>query len=361
MKIIFICTKSITFNTFLKSQAEYFIKRGLEVEIACSDTKNLQFKKNLKYDIDFPTKISDLFKINKYFKVFKQVKILVQKNPKALFYLHTPVASHFFRIFNFFKKLKIIYFVHGFRFTSISKPLKKNFFKLIEKILSAKTSIFITINNEDYEYAKYNLKKKNSLCYKINGVGLNLKNSFKKKIKHKKKIKKILVIAAYKKEKGYLEILKVAQMLKNYKIQIVCFGSGEYKKFELIKIKKKLNNIFFNNFDKNLSNKIDNYDILLHLSKREGLPVSLMQSLSKGLPVICYKIRGNKDLVKDKYNGYFIKSYKEVPSRIHFLKLESDVFYQMRLNAVKSIGKDFTNKEINIKIFNIIKNYQKKF
>ena len=359
MKIIFICTKSITFNTFLKSQAEYFVKRGLEVEVACLDTKNLKFKKNLKHEIDFPIKILDLFNINKYFKVFKQIKILVQKNPQALFYLHTPVASHLFRFFNFFKKLKIIYFVHGFRFTSKSKLLKKIFFKSIEKILSFKTNIFITINNEDYNYAKLNLKKKKSLCYKINGVGLNLSRNLKNKIKHKKEIKKILVMAAYKKEKGYLEILKVAEMIKNYKIKISCFGSGDYKMFNLIKIKKKLNNISFNYFDKNLINKINNYDILLHLSKREGLPVSLMQSLSKGLPVICYNIRGNIDLVKDNFNGYFVKSYKEVLGRILYLKLENNIFYQMRLNAVKSIDKDFTNKEINIKIFKIIRRYQK--
>ena len=148
-------------------------------------------------------------------------------------------------------------------------------------------------------------------------------------------------------------------MLKNYKIQIFCFGSGEYKKFNLIKIKKKLNNISFNYFDKNLINNINNYDILLHLSKREGLPVSLMQSLSKGLPVICYNIRGNNDLIEDNFNGYFVKSYKEVPGRILYLKLENNIFYQMKLNAVKSIDKDFSNKEINVKIFKIIKRYQK--
>ena len=34
MKIIFITTKSITFNTFLKSQADYFIKKGADDSIA---------------------------------------------------------------------------------------------------------------------------------------------------------------------------------------------------------------------------------------------------------------------------------------------------------------------------------------
>ena len=360
MKIIFIFTKSITFNTFLKPQVEYFTKKGLQVQVACADPENIKIKNNLKHKIDFPTKILNLFNLNNYINVFNQIKILVRKNPNSIFYLHTPVASHLFRFFNFFKKLKIIYFVHGFRFTSKSHILKKIFFKTIEKILSFKTDVFITINNEDYCYAKLNFQKKKSKFYKINGVGLNLTNyNLKKKIKYKKEIKKILVIAAYKKEKGYLEILKVAEMLKNQKLEIVCYGSGEYSKYNLIKTKKKINNIFFNNFDENLSNKIKNFDILLHLSKREGLPVSVMQSLSEGLPVICYDIRGNNDLIKNNFNGYFVKSFKDVPNRIHYLKLESDIFNKMRLNAFKSINKDFLKKEINWKLLNIIKNYQK--
>ena len=63
MKIIFICTKSITFNTFLKSQADYFIKKGFEIEVACADSKKLNIKNDLRYTIDFPNKIIDLFNL----------------------------------------------------------------------------------------------------------------------------------------------------------------------------------------------------------------------------------------------------------------------------------------------------------
>ena len=359
MKIIFICTKPITFNTFLTSQADYFIKRGFKIEVACSDSEKLNFKKNSKHKIDFPNEVTELFNLIKYIKIFKQIKILVKKNPTAIFYLHTPLASHLFRLFTFLKKLKIIYFVHGFRFTSITNPIKALFFKTIEKVLSLKTDIIITINNEDYNYARSNLLKKKQ-CYKINEVGLDLSNKhFKKRIIHKKEIKKILVIAAYKKEKGYLELLKVAEELKNQKIKIECFGYGNKNKFNSIKLKKKLNNISFNNFDVDLENKIKKYDILLHLSKREGLPVSVMQSLCEGLPVICYNIRGNNDLIKDKFNGFFVKSFKDVSNIIHYLNLEDKIFNEKRLNAFHSINKYFLKKQINLKIYNIIKNYSK--
>lgn len=356
MKIIFIFTKAITFNTFLQSQANYFIKKGLKVKTACLDTENLNFNNNSKYKIDFPSKIIDFFNFFRYVKIFTQIRKIVKKNSTSIFYLHTPIASHIFRFFTFFYKLKVIYFVHGFRFTSKTNPLKAFFFKSIEKVLSLSTDIFITINEEDYNYAKFNLFKK-ALCYKINGVGLDLLKNLKKKIKNKKGIKKILVIAAYKKEKGYLDLLKVAEIIKNQKIKIECYGYGNRRTYLHIKNKKKLRNIKFNKFNINLKDKIKEFDLLLHLSKREGLPVSLMQSLSEGLPVICYNIRGNNDLIKDKYNGYFIRTYEDVLSKIKYLNSNENFFNKMRINAIKSINNNFSKKKINLKIYKILINY----
>ena len=84
-----------------------------------------------------------------------------------------------------------------------------------------------------------------------------------------------------------------------------------------------------------------------------------LQSLSTGLPVICYNIRGNNDLIKDEFNGYFIQSYKDVPNKIYYLNLNTDFYYRMSLNALKSIDQEFSRKNINLKIYNIIKNYFK--
>ena len=114
-----------------------------------------------------------------------------------------------------------------------------------------------------------------------------------------------------------------------------------------------------NNFVKEIYNEIDKFDMLLHLSKREGLPVSVMQCLSEGLPVVCYNIRGNNDLIKDKLNGYFIKSFKDVPNKINYLTLENNIFNKMRLNASLTIDENFSQKNINQKIYDIIKKNNK--
>ena len=341
MEIIFICTRSITFNTFLESQARFLLKKGFKIKVACADIENLNFKNESNYKIDFPTQYIHLISIIRFIKIFFQVNKLVKKNKSSIYYIHTPVASHLFRLFSLFNKIKIIYFVHGFRFTSKTRFLRASIYKFIEKILSFKTNVFITINKEDYFYAKNNLLKK-SPTYKINGIGLDLKkNLINKNIKNKKKLSKIIVIAGYKNIKGYPNLLKVAELLKGKGFEIDCYGYGDFTKYKKIQTEKKLNNISFKKFDINLKKKIKKYDLLLHLSKREGLPVSVMECLIEGLPVICQSIRGNTDLIKDGVNGLFVDSFKEVPNKILFLNLENKIFNQMRYNAINTIKKSF--------------------
>lgn len=46
-------------------------------------------------------------------------------------------------------------------------------------------------------------------------------------------------------------------------------------------------------------------DIFVFPSYREGLPVSIMEAMASGLPVVCTKIRGNCDLIQEGKGGYY--------------------------------------------------------
>ena len=61
-----------------------------------------------------------------------------------IYFIHTPLASIFFRLVNIFRNIKILYFVHGYRFHNRKKFIEY-LFLLIEYILSFKTIIKILI------------------------------------------------------------------------------------------------------------------------------------------------------------------------------------------------------------------------
>lgn len=76
---------------------------------------------------------------------------------------------------NSFRKkgwLKVLYTAHGFYFFKGAPLFYWLIYYPIEKLLARFTDGLITINNEDYKRAKkFNLK--NSVIYKINGIGIN--------------------------------------------------------------------------------------------------------------------------------------------------------------------------------------------
>ena len=75
MEIIFICTRSITFNTFLESQAKFLSKKGYKIKVACADIENLNFKNSYNYKINFPTEYIHLINIIRFIKIFFQLSI----------------------------------------------------------------------------------------------------------------------------------------------------------------------------------------------------------------------------------------------------------------------------------------------
>ena len=73
-------------------------------------------------------------------------------------------------------------------------------------------------------------------------------------------------------------------------------------------------------------------DIFIFPSKREGLPVSMMEAMASGLPVICSDIRGNRDLIeKDSRGGklFAVDDEMELAALIEKLLISPDVREKM--------------------------------
>ncbi|MDA9733433.1 hypothetical protein N9U63_02145, partial [Candidatus Pelagibacter sp.] len=243
-RIIFICTKSITINVFLKSMINDF-KNDYNILLCSSDIAKNKDSSVKKLKIFFPSKGSEFLNFKRIITSIFQLNKLVNSNPKDIIFCHTPVASHFVRIATFFKKPKIIYFVHGFRFNDARKSLFNNFFKFVELILEKNTSGYISINKSDYKFIK-NISK--SPVIKVNGVGLDQKRKIKKK--KNTKLFNVGMIGAYKKNKGYENVINnfdiISKLIPN--IYINAYGYGSLNDFiEIIKM-KNIKNFKLNKF-----------------------------------------------------------------------------------------------------------------
>lgn len=356
-KIVIVTSKSLTLNLFYKNIIDQLKINNYSLYTAVTDIENNSLNcKTLR--IYLPSKITDLFNPFKLFYYFYKTRSLIKKYNEFTFVLNTPLVAHIFRISSLFLKVNFIYFVHGYRFHKNSNIFLFIFFFLIEYFLSIKTSKYININQYDYKITNKYFKKKS---YFINGVGVNLeiKNKYKNlnltKFIEKKFI--IGVISAYRKNKGYNQLLLLAKKLQKNNILINCYGYDDPTMYKKIAVKNKLTNIYFNKFTYNIENKILNFDIFLHLSEREGLPVSLLQCLKLGVPSVVKNIRGCNDLVINDFNGIILNnnvSADEIYSKIINIYLDFKKLKYYSENAYKSISKKYSKSYISKQFLEIL-------
>lgn len=81
-------------------------------------------------------------------------------------------------------------------------------------------------------------------------------------------------------------------------------GGGNPKRLDIISKNKKVNdNVVFRgelNHDK-VINWMDNIDIYIHPSKSEGLPRTVLEAMSRGVPCICSNVGGIPELLNEEY------------------------------------------------------------
>lgn len=96
-------------------------------------------------------------------------------------------------------------------------------------------------------------------------------------------------------------MIEAIEQLHNPNIYFVMCGIGE-KKAELEQYVKEHGleeHIRFVGFRNDLHEILQTSDCFVLSSFREGLSVALMEAMAEGLPVVCGRIRGNVDLIKD--------------------------------------------------------------
>ena len=157
--------------------------------------------------------------------------------------------------------------------------------------------------------------------------------------------KQIISVGRLSVEKGFDRLLLIWEEFlvnnKSYILKIV--GDGEEKE-NLIQRAKSLNISDYIIFTGFLSNdetvkEIRKSKIYVMTSLQEALPMVLIESISKGTPIVAYDVRvGPRSIIEDEYNGFLVKEndIKKFVEKLDFLLKENDVYSLMSKNAITS-------------------------
>lgn len=323
MKILYVTTISNTVNAFLIPHIRMLINQGHQVDIACNIVRELNselltLRCNV-HKIEFQR--SPLKKEN--IKAYKKLKKLIQNEKYDLIHTHTPVASACVRLAC--KKMgsvKVLYTAHGFHFFK-GAPIKNwIMYYPIEKWLSKYTDCLITINKEDYQIATEKFKAKDVKL--VNGVGIDTtrfsnqtderKIELRKKYGYSEKDFILIFVGELNYNKHQDLLINAVSLLKNKipNLKLLLVGKGilldRYK--SLVQELDLDEQIEFLGFRNDVPNLMMISDIAVSSSRREGLPVNIMEAMATGLPIVANNCRGNHDLVIDGVNGYTIDDDK---------------------------------------------------
>ena len=299
---------------------------GYEVDVACNfetgstSTKErvLAFKQELNeqgietIQLPIPRKISAIRDI---YRSYKMVKKLVEKKEYQIVHCHSPIGGVITRLAcrkQRKKGLHVIYTAHGFHFFTGASWKNWLVFYPIEKWMARYTDVLVTICKEDFIRAKEKMATK-KIIYSP-GVGIDtdaikrmpdLKEKRKELgIAEEKKI--IYSIGEINKNKNHEVIIRALGALNKRDVHYVICGKGDLNR-HLLQVAKDVGveeQVHLLGFRTDAKEWLHVADIFAFPSFREGLPVSLMEAMAAGLPVVCSDIRGNVDLIEEGKGGY---------------------------------------------------------
>lgn len=87
------------------------------------------------------------------------------------------------------------------------------------------------------------------------------------------------------------------------------------------------------------------YHLFLNVSSSEGIPVSIMEALSFGIPCIATNVGGTGEIIRDKYNGILLDKNFNIESLANyvfeFAHMSEKEYQEYRFNARKSWEDNF--------------------
>lgn len=329
-KALIVTTVSGFVPQFEMENVHILQKMGYEIHYASnfrnvnygSDNHRLDGTGIIRHQIDF---VRSPFQVGANWKAYWQLKQVMREEHYDIVHCHTPMGAVLARMAaRRYRKhgTKVLYTAHGFHFYK-GAPLKNwLLFYPVERWLAGFTDVLITINKEDYNRAKRFCKRKATLVEYIPGVGIDTEK-IETVVKSVKRVEKreelglsekefVLISAAeltYRKnQKVVLEAVSELKEKYGKRVRLLFCGEGP-KQEELENYAKTVKideQIKFLGYRTDLYELYAIADCFVFSSLQEGLPVALMEAMAAGLPVVCSKIRGNVDLVKDGENGYLV-------------------------------------------------------
>jgi N-acetyl-alpha-D-glucosaminyl L-malate synthase BshA len=240
-----------------------------------------------------------------------------------------------------------VIYCHG---SDVYLPWK--FKKIISKLVIKNAAAVVVLTNNMKDEIKKNYDR--NVLVIPNGIDSEkFKNLSQEKIRDELNIKQnetiIIFIGTLKPVKGVQYLIEAMEILrqKNLDVKLLLIGDGKEKQ-NLEKLVKKLKLEKHVKFIGKIQNEeIPKYMALSNIfvlpSLSEGFPLTILEAMACGLPIVTTMVRGIPEVVEDGENGFLVepKNPKEIAEKV-LLLLKDDKLREKISNNNKEKAKKYS-------------------
>ena len=323
-------------------------------EIFYAIPKNSNFQKHLN-----PTNFINISERKLNLKDIFNLLKFVKSNSIDIIHAHGKGAGVLARILVLFKRKPLIYTFHGIHL-QCHKWYIRYIYKMYEYVFGWIDTVKVFVSTSEKNFAKESniYIGKNSKIIN-NGVENKKIKEFpvlsdtNKNLTNLSKIK-VISVCRFVSQKNIKGIINIAYKLPEIKFNII--GNGpEWREINDLIQENELKNINLLGEKQTIFNYLYSSDICLSTSLYEGLPISILEAMSIGLPIVASNVVGNCDTIINGKSGYLynIDDIKEAVYYINKLAGNDSLRRQFGRKAFERQRSNFSNQFMINKYINL--------
>ncbi|SCW62879.1 MULTISPECIES: glycosyltransferase family 4 protein [unclassified Pseudomonas] len=310
MKIVYVITRSDTMggaSVHVLDLASGAQKAGHEVIILVGGKGVLVARANKKnipvISLKFLIRNINLFKdVFAFFELRKYIKDI----EPDLIHLHSSKVGILGRLVAKSLGIPVIFTAHGWAFTEGVSAGRRKFYKAVERVMAFLASRIITVSNYDRKIAlSSGVGDEGLICTVHNGMpALELDST----IFQDTASPKMIMVARFDEQKDQVGLVRALALLQDisWTLEFVGDGPSICNIKQLVKQFGLEGRVLFSGACDDIPERLNNSQIFLLITNWEGFPLTILEAMRAGLPVIASDVGGVSEAVQDGCTGILV-------------------------------------------------------
>lgn len=250
---------------------------------------------------------------------------------------------------------KVILHVHGSMFDQFLESAVQRKRRDIIALFNKADKVIVLSEYWFSYFARYVPKERLRIIYNPSST---FQNGFART--YRKSGMRILFMGRLGERKGAYDLITAVSRLKEIDFSLSLYGDGEIDEIRELVKKEGLQHIVTVNSwvsHSKINEIYDGADMMVLPSYAEGLPMSLLEAVGKGLPVVSTRVGGIPEVVEDGRNGFLIEpgDTEALADRLRVLLTSPGLLESMGRESLAIAGERFSIDKIGRQLADLYK------